>query len=251
MNERDFTLLDNYFNGLLAPDDARALQARAATDPAFGEEFSLREKMEAFPRQEAERDVMIGLLKSVGKDYFKDQIAETPQFTVVRNNVRRWIALAASVILVAAAVWFFNQPSGSSSGGTPTYQQYAQHTPLSLTVMGNTEQAKTDAETAFGQKDYAGALSALEQVLAAEPSNIKASLYRGICLLELGRFSVARATFEPMAAGSSALREEAAWYIALSYLKETNVLACKAALARIAPGEAHYAQAQEILEGLE
>lgn len=246
MNERDTILLDNYFNGLLAPDEARTLLARAASDPDLKTEFSLREKMEAFPRQEAEREAFVTTLKSLGAEYFQEKKLETPQLTIARSNVRRWVALAATLTLIAAAIWFFNQPSE-----VPSYEQYAQHTPLSLTVMGNTEQAKTDAETAFGQKNYAAALSALEQVLAAEPGNIKANLARGICLLELKRTAEARAIFEPLAAGNSALREDAAWYVALSFLQEKNMAACKAALAKIAAGEAHYAQAQEILKGLQ
>ena len=242
MNERDSTLLDNYFNGLLAPEEARDVQARVASDPDFREEFSLREEMEAFPKKETERNALLDLLKEVGKDYFKDEVTKTPQIKIVRNNVRRWIALAASVTLIAAAVWFFTK-----SAEKPTYQQYAQHTPLSLTVMGDTEQAKTDAETAFNQKDYGKALTALDQVLTDEPDNIKAKLSRGICLLELNRTAEARAVFEPLAAGSSALKADAIWYVALSYLKENNLAACKAELSKIAAGEAHYAEAQEIL----
>ena len=160
--------------------------------------------MEAFPRKTAERDAFLTTLKTVEVDYFKPKAVETPQLKVVRNNMRRWIALAASVTLIAAAMWFFSQ------SGSPTYEQYAQHTPLSLTVMGNTEQAKTEAESAFGQKDFARALAAMDQVLTTEPNNIKAVLYRGICLLELGRTADARVVFEPLATGNSALREDSA-----------------------------------------
>ncbi len=223
----------------------RAVQARAVSEPDFGAEFSLREEMEAFPRKEAKREMMMDLLKSIGKEYFEEKIEETPQFKVVRNNLSRWIALAASVTLIGAAIWFFSRTETA-----PTYQQYAQHTPLSLTVMGNTEQSKTDAQTAFDQKDYARALAALEQVLASEPENIKAKLYQGICLLELKRSVEARAVLEPLSAGNSALREDANWYIGLSYLQENNTAACKTALAKIAAGEAHYKDAQEILNKL-
>ena len=244
MNERDNTLLDNYFNGLLGPEDALAVEVRAISEPEFGAEFSLRKEMEAFPRKEAKREAFIATLKTVEGDYFQEKGAQSPPLTVVRNNMRRWIALAASVTLIAAAVWFFNQ------GGAPEYEQFARHTPLSLTVMGNTAQAKTDAETAFGQKDYVRALAALNQVLVAEPDNIKATFYRGICILEIGSGSEARAVFEPLAAGNSALREDAAWYVGLSSLKEKDLEACKVALGKIGPGEAHYKEAQKILKGL-
>lgn len=244
MEELDINLLHNYFNGLLSAEQARAVEERAATEPEFGEEFALRQAMERFPKKEAERELLLASLKTLGSEYFKEKVAESPQFTVARNNVRRWFALAASVTLIAAAIWFFRQEP------KPVYEQFASHAPLSLTVMGNTQQAKTDAETAFGQKEYAKALAALDQVLATEPDNIKAALYRGICLLELGRVAEARLVFEPQASGNSALREEADWYIALSFLKEENTAACKAKLQEIEPGAAHYKEAQKILEGL-
>lgn len=244
MEELDTNLLHNYFNGLLPAEQARAVEERAATEPEFGEEFALRKAMERYPKQEAERELLLASLKALGSEYFKEKVAESPQFTVARNNVRRWIALAASVTLIAAAIWFFRQEP------KPVYEQFASHAPLSLTVMGNTQQAKTDAEMAFGQKDYAKALAALDQVLSDEPNNIKASFYRGICLLELGRVPESRQVFEPLASGNSALREDADWYIALSYLKEKNNAACKAKLQQIEPGAAHYKDAQKILEGL-
>lgn len=244
MNERDTALLDNYFNELLSPEEARGVEARAAADAGFRQEFDLRKEMEAFPRKESEREALTGLLKTIGKDYFKAQIEEQPQMKVQRNNLRRWMALAASVLLVAAAVWFFRQSEA------PTYREYARHAPLSLTVMGDTQPARTEAESAFNQKDYARALAALDQLLAAEPDNPKASFYRGICLLELDRGAEARAVFEPLAAGNSALKEDATWYIALSYLKEQDKAACKSALMKIDTSSAHHAEAREILKGL-
>jgi len=240
----DSTLLDNYFNGLLSAEEVRAVLDRVETDPELREAFALRQKMESFPRREAEREAFVSTLKTVGVEYFKGNTAEPPTLRVARNNVRRWMALAASLTLLAAAIWFFNRPT------TPTYAQYASHAPLSLTVMGATEQAKTEAEAAFGQKEYERALMALEQVLASEPDNLKAKFYQGICLLELRRTAEARAIFEPLAAGQTALREDAVWYIGLSYLQEQNIAASKATFESILPGAAHYKEAQEILKEL-
>lgn len=241
MNERDITLLDQYFNGLLSNEEQRALEVRAATDPVLGAEFSLRKKMEAFPRQEAEREALVATLHRVGAEFFQPTPKEQATLRVARNNLQRWIALAASLALVAAAIWFFSQP------GTPTYEQYAQHPTLSLTVMGQTEQAKTEAETAFAQGDFERANLALEQVLRDEPDNLKARFYLGICLLELRKAAEARAIFEPLASGNSALREDAMWYLGLSYLQENNLPACRAALEKIEVGQARYPAARKIL----
>jgi hypothetical protein len=247
MNERDATLLDDYFNGLLSPDEVQALHVRTAKDSAFADEFFLRQSMESFPRRAAARAAFSDSLKKVGDDFFpKKQSKKTDKqaFTSLYGRSLRWLAAAAAIALTAAAVWFL-RPQGA-----PDYRQYAQHAPLALTELGATEQIKSQAEAAFNAQDFARALPALEEIARAEPGNLTARLYQGICLLEIDRAAEARAVLEPLAAGNSALRGEAAWYIALSYLQEKNVESCRAALQKIPAGADRRAQAEELLKRL-
>ena len=248
MNEQDFALLDNYFNGLLAPDDARAVEARAASEAGFGEEFALRQEMEAFPRRAAQRQAFTDTLTAVGADFFQEKKSERvknlPPMTAKISRIR-WLAAAASLALVAVAVWFI------TSTGSPSYRQFAQHDAPSFTVRGAADQAASEAETAFNAGNYAAALDALDRLLAEQPGDPTALLYKGICLIELDRTAEARAVLEPMASGSSALRSEAVWYVALSFLKDKNTAACSAELLKIAPGEGRYEQAQTLLKKLE
>ena len=247
MNEQDFSLLDDYFNGLLAPDEARTVETRAAADAVCGRAFELRRQMEAFPFRTARRKDLSDTLAKVSTDFFQEKGIETtenqPRMTA-RVTRLRWLAAAASLALLAIAVWFF------TSTGSPSNRQYAQHAPLSLTVRGAADQAATAAEAAFSAKDYAAALAALDRLLAEQADDPTALLYKGICLIELNRSGEARAVLEPMADGNSALRSEAQWYVALSYLEEKNAAACKAALLKIAPGEKRYDQAQELSKKL-
>jgi tetratricopeptide (TPR) repeat protein len=247
MNERDFTLINDYFNSLLAPGDAQVVEARATSEAEFGEEFALRQQMEAYPRRAAQRRAFADTLTVVGADFFQEEKSERaenqPRMTAKVTRMR-WLAAAASLALVAVAVWFF------TSTGSPSYRQYALHDAPSFTVRGAADQAASEAENAFNDKNYAAALSALDRLLAAQPDDSTALLYKGICLIELDRTAEARAILTPMASGTSALRSEAVWYVALSFLKEKNVAACKAELLKIAPGEGRYEQAQELLKKL-
>lgn len=247
MNEQDIQLLDDYFNGLLSPENAQAVEMRAASDAAFGREFDLRREMEAFPRRAAKRQVFSDTLSAVGTDFFKEaelkkSVGQPPM--TARMTRLRWLAAAAGLALVAIAVWFI------TSTGSPSYRQYAQHAPLSLTVRGAAEQSAADAEAAFNSKDYATALSALDRLLAEQPRDPTALLYKGICLIELDRTDDARTVLTPVAAGSTALLGEATWYVALSFLKDKNTAACKTELQKIAPGDARYEQAQVLLKEL-
>ena len=246
MNELDNALLDNYFNGLLSPEETEAVHARTANDAEFAQEFELRRDIEAFPRRDARRKALAGNLAAVSADFFRENEAERPEQTnmTAKVNRRRWMAVAASLLLIAAATWFIFLP------GQPSYNKYAQHAPLSLTLRGTADEAATKVETDFNAKRYAGALAAIDQLLAARPDDLTAQLYKSICLIELDRPVEARAVLQPIANGTSALRTEAIWYVALSYLKENNTAACRTALLRLREGEEHYEQAQEILKKL-
>lgn len=245
MNEQDISLLNDYFNGLLPPDAAAAVESRASSDPDFGQEFALRRDMEAFPRRAEARQAFAATLTAVGADYFQENIAENQPFVVRQPSNMRWLAAAASLALLAAALWFFTADRG------PSYRQYAAHEQPSFTVRGATDQAAADAEKAFAAADYAPALNALDRLLAERPDDPSVPLYRGICLIELDRPNEARNALEPLATGNSALRSEAQWYLALGYLKTGDRAACRSALTRIQPGETRHEQAQELLKKLE
>lgn len=247
MNERDATLLHDYFNGLLTPEDAQQVRDRAATDTDFGQEFELREAMETFPTRQSKRRIFADTLTAVEKDFFQEndvEKAETTPVMTAKVHWGRWLAAAASVALLAGAYWFFSQPS------LPEYRQYAHHGKLSLTVRGTANAAASDAEKAFAVPDYAAALAALNRLLAETPDDITARHYQAICLMELGRTAEARAIWEPMASGQSALRGDAQWYIALSYLKENNLAACKTALQNVEPGSDHDQDVRKMLQQL-
>lgn len=248
MNERDLNTIHDYFNGLLGPDEASQVETRAQTDTEFGDAFRLQQELEDFPKSQANRIALKNTLNQIGQDYFSEsdaaQTVVAPTMTA-KSNMRRWMALAASLTVLAAAVWFFLKPEAN------LYEQYAQHAPLALTERSNTPQEDmAAAESAFQQKKYDAALNALERVLNNQPDNLTAQLYKGICLIELGKSSDARQALAPMAAGSSALVDEARWYIALSYLKENNKAACAEALRQVSPASDRGRDAAALLAAL-
>lgn len=240
MNEKDFTLLNDYFDGLLPPETEQQVKERVATDPEFQAAFRLHQDMLAFPRRDEQRQAFAGTLERVGQDFFKEAGAAPTTFRTT-FNWGKLTAAAAAIVLLLAAVWFLNRSS------EPEYRQFAQHAPLSLTVRGASDQLKTQAEQAFNRQDFAAAQTALSQVLAAEPDNLTARLSLGICYIETDQPDQARAVLSPMADGASALKSEAQWYIALSYLKEKKTDAWQNALRKIQPGTDRYEDAQKWL----
>lgn len=244
MNEQDHILLDAYFNGLLADTEAEQIRQRVATDPLFGEAFNLRQQMEQWLLREPGREAVAETLRTTGKDFFKQEETKSP-LKVSSVNWTRALLVAASLSLLLAATWYF----GSSA--PPRYEQYAQHSPLAFTERGTQDDLRSAAEKDFSQQQYTQTLQDLDALLRQNPDDLLAGLYKGICLIELNRTTEARNVLQPIARGASALRSEAQWYIALSYLKDNNPSQCKAALLDISAGADRYETAQKLLKKLE
>lgn len=244
MEEKDIQLLDDYFNNLLREEELQAVLARVESDAAFAEEFQLRLDMADWPRRNAGRRALEDNLKSIGATFF-DAPAEARPALKATVNWRRWMMAAAAVVLLGVAVWFVSTPEPS------LYRQYAQYAPPTFTERGTAGSAATAAEAAFNAGRYAEALTAIDSLLAARPGDPGVLLYKGICLLELNRPAEARVVLEPLAKGRSALRADAVWFGALSYLLENNPAACKTVLQQLSPGEDHYDEAQKLLGQIE
>lgn len=89
------------------------------------------------------------------------------------------------------------------------------------TVPAAASNAFDSAMDAYRAGDYARAEKSLGAVLARDPSDGEAHLYRGVCLIQLGRAAEAVAALEKALVGSDArVRGEARWYRALLRLKE-------------------------------
>lgn len=243
MNEQDHILLDAYFNGLLDEQEARALRNRVDTDPEWGAAFQLRQQMEQWLQQEPGRQAVSQTLTSVGADFFKENTSQTP-LKATKVNWKRSLLLAASFALLLVATWYFGTTR------PPGYGQYAIHTPLSFTERGARQTLQSAAESDFSQGNYRKALQSLNTLLQEQPDNLTAVLYKGICLIELDQTVEARNVLQPVAGGNSALRMDAQWYIALSYLKEKNLARCKEALLLIDANSDQYEQARKLLSAL-
>lgn len=241
MNEKDFTLLDQYFNGELSPQEAARVLSRKESDTDFAAAFSFRKDQEEFVQRDGKRRALTETLETVGQDFFQES-AHSLSPLRAKPGMVRWLALAAGLALLLVAAWFLSRPA------LPEYSAYARHEALSFSVRGQNEQAKISAQNAFNAGNYAAALTALDEVLKNEPGNVTAQLSRGICLLETGHPTEARAAWAALATGNSALQGEARWNIALSYLYEKNWPALKSALGDISSGMDHYEEAQKLLK---
>jgi thioredoxin-like negative regulator of GroEL len=122
---------------------------------------------------------------------------------------------------------------------------------ISTVVMGeNTDNLLKKAAVAFNKKDFTAAAGLLQQVVQLQPGNSLAAYYYGIALLQTGQTEAARKLFTDLYNGQSVFRYDAAFYMALSYLKEKNKPACREWLQKIPPDANNYARTNELMQKL-
>ena len=181
-------------------------------------------------------------MTNLGTQFIKEEVSTKKKSKVISLFNYKKLMVAASIALLIGFFIFKN--------GNPVYSDFANHTNLEFTVRGDNNQTITNAETAFNAKNYKTAFAQLTVLEAQFPNDIEIQLYKGICLLEMDKFSQAETIFETISKGNSAFLTKATWYKALSYLKQEHFEACKNTLKTIPESAEEYTQAKKLLRKL-
>lgn len=102
----------------------------------------------------------------------------------------------------------------------------------------------------FNHGHFNEAVLLLNNALKSNPANVYARFYRSVALIDLNQLDSARNDLQIVYNNSNDLRSDAAFYIALSYLKEGHKQECLEWLLKIPPGAPTYIKAQKLREEL-
>lgn len=163
------------------------------------------------------------------------------KYTIRRYFV--WVAVAA-LLLISLLVWNPFAPD-----------LYARYAATNMIIPPVAQGSRLDtvlqkATIAFNQQEFTEAAVLLAEVVQKQPANSQALFYFGVSLLHTDQVPRARAVFEKLFTGASAFKYEAAFYEALSYLKEKDEDAAQDWLEKIPPGAPPYNKAQELMRKL-
>lgn len=164
-----------------------------------------------------------------------------PQNKVVNFNTRlKWLSGVAAILIMGLLLW--------APWQSTLYQQYAGNNQMLVTERSQTAQTNLDiAANFFNQKNYAVAKPLLAKLYLQQPQNAMVSYYYGLTLLETQQTTTARTVLTKIYNGETAFKYDAAYFIALSFLKENNKLDCKIWLQKIPAGTSHYKMAGELI----
>lgn len=240
MNESDYISIEAYLSGELSAGEKAAFDARLAAETALAAALTDRQLLHEHLRAEAAQGALRGSLNKLNEQFFP---AEEQDAVVrkIRPGRRRWLSGVVAAAAIALLVFLGGQFLMPGNTNTSTYEQFAQHQPLSLTERGTVSDAIA-AETAFNEGRFEEATGLLEAYLLQQTNDQRARLALGISLLENNRDAEAIKIFAEIAEGNTSMTPYGNWYLALAAVKRGETKAVLEYLDRIPEGDAFLAE---------
>lgn len=185
---------------------------------------------------DAARTALQETLSKLGKEHF----AETK--VVSFKPFIKWASGIAAVLVLGLFIW---APWRGS-----LYQQYHNQDQMLVTERGANQTELDKAAALYNEGKYADAKALLEKHYNEDPKNAQLGYYYGQTLLATQQASKGREVLNTIYNGESAFKYDAAYAIALSYLRENNKADCKTWLQKIPAGTTHYQKVTELIQKL-
>jgi hypothetical protein len=192
-------------------------------------------------------------LKEMRASYFAtgQAAAELPQESVQLKEAKvvslqsylKWATGVAAVLMVGLFIW--------APWNTSLYEDYAISQTLSVAERGQAE-ANTMSRAAeyYNKKDYAAAKPLFAEAYQAAPEDALTGYYYAITLIETREEDKGRAILTDIYNGESVFKYDAAFYIALSHVKQDQKKEAVDWLNKIPAGNNHYDASQELKKKL-
>jgi len=235
--------IEQYLNDEMSPHERKDFESRLAADEELRKDLELYNSINTTMSASPNEDALRKTLEQMNKKYFAGSAP------VRKISLKKWLAVAASLVIIVATGLYFllgNKPSAEK-----LYALYAQHDALNIQLRGDAaDSIKEKAATAFNNKNYSTALPLLESSLQQQPADAPIQFSLAICYLETAKYNEAEKIFLQMETGQSAYADAAKWYLALTALKQNDLVKCRSRLNSIASSSAYYTKAKQLLEKL-
>jgi len=259
MSTPDYDKISRYVDGEMNAEELKAFEEELQQDAelqkatAFYREVNdtLKYKLQT---DEGESALRTTLEKMKDQYFSKEALSEKTKAKVVPfRPVRRWIAAAAMILVIIIAGILFWAPWKKD-----LYKQYAyiEMSPVTERGLPADSLLKLAAEN-FNNKKFAATIPLFESLLKLDPQNTYVHYYYAIALLESSQVEKSRTELAGLYEGNSLFKYDAAFYMALSYLresvpsgKEKDKDKCKEWLNKIPADAGPYNKAQELLNKL-
>jgi predicted Zn-dependent protease len=245
MSTFNYDDIARYAEGEMEAGERLSFEEVLAIDTSMQQKLALYREVHASLQQHFSKDEqqeqLQHSLEEMRSEFFKG--ATKPAKVVSFRRYFRVITAAAAIVIAVLFIW---EPWRSD-----LYGEYSTTQMVAPVERGeNTETLLQEAAVAFNKKDFSTAASLLQTVVQQQPDNSFAQFFYGVALMQTNQLAEARAVFDRIFQGTSVFKYEAAFYQALTYLKEDNRPACRQWLQKIPVNAVNYNKAQSLLKKL-
>lgn len=264
--EEIYDLIERYQAGTLEGEELAGFESDLANDPELRATLALVQDVDAV-LEDGEAMAFSQTVSEAADSFFADSQAEELQSSTIseesssRRRFPAWLAVAASVALLAVAGYFILNRGGMNASELFLEHYDLYEAPSAFRGDGNPALgedslktvAYTEAFAAYKKGDFELAIPQFEEILAVYPDEKMVHLYLGLSQLELGAVDESILEFSVLADGGySPFQQSARWYLALAYLKQDNDQAARKWLDVLAGKKGAYQNpAQKIIEELD
>ncbi|MCW3467961.1 hypothetical protein [Chitinophaga nivalis] len=238
-SDTDLQESDRFLTAQMSDPEKKAFSTRLETEPVLKQQVKRFDLFRQLLAQkicgDPSRDELLSLLYRQRNAWYttKDNTAMP-----IRNYVILTALIAAGLaILLYVSPWHKN-----------IYRQFAS-TEMQIPDNDSVRLPET-AIVQFNRGHFEQTVLLLNNALAINPNNLYAHYYRGVSLVDLHRLQAARTDLLTVYNNSEDLRYDAAFYMALSYLKEGHKQQCLEWLSKIPPGAPNYIKVQKLIDEL-
>jgi tetratricopeptide (TPR) repeat protein len=235
-----------YVDGELSPEELVPFEATLQTDARLSAEVELYRELKATLRErlpeDQTREGLIQRTSRLNKQYFEPA---GPGMSIVsrrRMPALRWLTpLAAAACILAAIVLLW------PADYTRKLDRLGQTEMIGITERGvQTDTLLQRAAVFFNEKQFNKALPLLNQAVAADSTSKLALFYRGIAAWHTADLQLARASLQQVYESNALLKNDAAFYMALTFAQEKNTTMALEWLQKIPAAAPEHGKAGEL-----
>lgn len=247
-NEKISDWMERQIEGSLTRDDQRLLSDMLEKDVSLQHEFLIRKEVEKLFQDKE----LFELRERLNHAY---EVSTLEHDERQKQRHRFYYYAAAITGITLGGVVTYSLIHGNRDAVKLYAENFKPYPAYNTYRSGNQAPLDTllfNAMFYYQNKDYPSAIKEFEALLKKESSNLAVRFYLGVSCMEVGQFEEARTNLKMVAESVSLFREQAQWYIALTYLGENKTEEAKVALISIAQGKTSLHQkALEILNKIE
>lgn len=239
-----FHLIEKYLFDQMNEDEKKEFEILTKSDSSLEEEFEIQKSVFESANDEDLKKIYPAL-KLAEEKYLSGQ-TKKPPFRLI--PIYR-LAIVACIAFILIFSWNFFSDSNNKS--LELFTSYYEPYPMILSFRGKSDLIP-QAVNSYNSQNYESVIKSMNQLILIDSLGVIPNMYLGIAHLELGNFDEAIENFEAVSnSNNPTLRQQANWYMALTFLKANEPEKAKSILTKLSMKEGadlYQESAKEILK---